>query len=332
MKSNNSDKYLKGIFITLGIISFALIAFLIILVIFLNKPSKENKLNSFDETEKSEAFVSSYSVPADEIKDNTASTTTNIKNSEEEVPVTENTEIIDNDSIPAYADEDISIYNISKDDYFQLSLAEYKQLIASVTTIDECDLFIEKFGYAADIVSLRERLVREEGSETTDADAQICIDKFNSMVSELKSLKEQNYRVLNGTIDTNSFQNSFISFVLRFEIYSDSFMADYAAYISNLSLDERMSSHFFYCSYPYVPFIGADYCLYDNIFCESNEILYINGEKIVKINIWSGWGGGSESVAYFKDQGEGDWRIYFTEKILPEGKDYTKPEYKNMTP
>lgn len=313
------SKYLKGIFVGIVVIAVALMAIFAALVIYLNRPSNQDNA-SLDDIKESTEYISQYEVPTNEVTEIVPET---------ETPLTSNIEDADNDTIPAYADEELSVRNIDKDEYLQLTTDEYKTLLASIDTVEECDLFLEKYGSSVDVLALRERLIREEGSATEDEDAQKCIEKLNNIFDDIAELNASNYQVLNGTADTDAFQNSFVSFLLKYDLYTEEFMADYAYYLSNLSINERLMEHVFTrCSYPYTPFFTEKFQLVQNIYCNGSSVMYVNDEKIIKVTIYTPDG---DSYAYFKNY-DGDWKIYFTEFTPVYGNGITAETYKNKTP
>lgn len=307
MNSSESGKYLKYIFIAMGVIGVLLLGILIVLVVKLNNPSITQE-------------------PSQE--ESVTSSTSNTYIPETDIPMTEEcsstttTELADDNSLPPYADDDTQN---GEDIYYDQAFLD------EIDTLEECEAYLAQTEYpSATIRDRYQQLLREEGSKTNDPDAQICIDKLNGVFEQIKSMIAENYIVINGTADTDAFQNSLVALALKFDLYSDNFMSDYAFYLSELSLTERLSEHVFTrCSYPYVPFVDAQFKLVENIYCNGSEVLTINDEKVVKVTIYTPDG---DSYAYFKNFGDNNWKIYFTEFSPIYGNGITKDVYKNLTP
>lgn len=320
---DNEGKYLKGIFIGIVTIAVILLAAFIALVFYLNRPSSTDGTASIDTIKESIEYVPQSELPTNEIAETVVT--------EEEVPLTQTIEDADNDSIPAYADEELDFRNMTATEIYKLQLDPdaYNALLDTIDTVEECDEFLAIVGLEDTITLRKQKLLKERESASEDTDAQACIDKLNYIINDIAELNASNYILMTGTADTDAFQNSFISFLLPYDLYSDEFMADYAYYLSELSLDERIMEHVYTrCSYPYTPFFTDKCQLIENIYCKGSEIMYVNDEKIVKATIYTPDG---DSYAYFKNY-DGNWKIYHTEFTPVYGNGITKDIYKNKTP
>ncbi len=320
---DNEGKYLKGIFIGIVTIAVILMAAFIALVFYLNRSSNTDSTASIDTVKESIEYVPQSELPTNEIAETVVT--------EEEVPLTQTIEDADNDSIPAYADEELDFRNMTATEIYKLQIDKeaYKALLDTIDTVEECDEFLSIVEREDTIRLKRQRLLRERESASEDTDAQVCIDKLNYIINDIAELNASNYILMTGTADTDAFQNSFISFLLPYDLYSDEFMADYAYYLSELSFDERLTEYAFTrCSYPYTPFFTRKFQLVENIYVKGSEVLYINDEKIVKATIYTPDG---DSYAYFKNY-DGNWKIYHTEFTPVYGNGITKDIYKNKTP
>lgn len=326
--NKNESKYLKGIFIGIIIIAVALIATFIALVIYLSRPSNTGNTASIDDIKESMEYIP-HSESQNDTNDTVAETSDTIV-PEDEVPLTQSIEDADNDTIPTYADEELDFRNMTASEIYKLQLNPdaYEALLDTIDTVEECDEFLAMV--RDDTITLkRQRLIRERECASEDADAQACIDKLNYVIRDIAELNASNYILMQGTADTDAFQNSFVSFLLRYDLYADEFMADYAYYLSELSINERVREHLYTrCSYPYTPFFTSHFQLIENIYCKGSEILYINDEKIIKVTIYTPDG---DSYAYFKNY-DGNWKIYFTEFTPIYGDGVTKDIYQNKTP
>ena len=323
--NENGSKYLKGIFIGIVIIAVALIATFIALVIYLNKPSNTGNTASIDDIKESMEYI-----PHSESQNDTVAEATETIVQEDVVPLTQSIEDADNDTIPAYADEELDFRDMTASDIYKLQLKPdaYEALLDTIVTVEDCDEFLAMVRDDT-IIAKRERLIRERECASEDADAQACIDKLNYVIRDIAELNASNFILMNGTADTDAFQNSFVSFLLRYDLYADEFMADYAYYLSELSYSERTDQYVFTkCSYPYTPFFTWRFQLVKNIYCKGSEIVYINDEKIIKVTIYTPDG---DSYAYFKNY-DGNWKIYFTEFTPIDGNGVTKDIYQNKTP
>lgn len=310
------------------IIAVALIATFIALVIYLNKPSNTGNTASIDDIKESMEYIP-HSESQNDTNDTVAETTETIVQ-EDVVPLTQSIEDADNDTIPAYADEEFDFRNMTASEIYKLQLNPdaYEALLDTIDTVEECDEFLAMVRDDT-IIAKRQLLIRERECASEDADAQACIDKLNYVIRDIAELNASNYILMQGTADTDAFQNSFISFLLRYDLYADEFMADYAYYLSELSIDERTTEHVYTrCSYPYTPFFEDNHLIKNLIYCKGSEIVYINDEKIVKVTIYTPDG---DSYAYFKNY-DGNWKIYFTEFTPIYGDGVTKDIYQNKTP
>lgn len=162
---------------------------------------------------------------------------------------------------------------------------------------------------------------------SSDPDEQLCIDTLYNILDIIYNQIEQDGGYL-GYVTDEGFANNIISSVLNLNLYSDEFMSDYAYYITNLNMDEKLNGDYEHCSYPFVPFYERSTLSCRYVLVES-EILYINNQKIVKILINAIH---DQGYLYFRQNENNEWKVYFTERIPNEYTDTTKEIYRNMTP